>query len=357
MKNYDFYNTLKDVPFNFLVLNVLIISPTQKGIGGIAQHVQGLSNFLKQKGHYIDFISSENTFTLPFKGLRNPTFMISAFFKTKLKKDNDIVHAHNLPAALPMKNASGKKILTIHGVYSEQVDLLHGKTTGKLSCTYEKDALTWADAITVITKEAYNYYTNLGFRVHHIPNAIDVSSLPTKADKRYEKQIIFAGRLSKEKGILTLLEIAKDLPEDYHLLILGAGPEENKVKEATKKTSHIHFLGYQPKEKTIELIRGSNILIQPSVMEGISSTILEAMACKTPIIATKIGGNKEILEDGKTAILIESDHGKIVEAIYTLMSEKQKAEKLREEAFRTVQKYDWSHVGNLYLNIYESLLQ
>lgn len=339
-------------------MQVLIISPTQKGIGGIAQHVQGLSNFLKQNGHKVEILSSENTFTLPIKGLKNPSFMVSAFFKTKLKKGNDIVHAHNLPSALPMKNASGKKILTLHGIYSEQIDMLHGKTTGKLSSSYEKDALTWADAITVITKEAYEHYTKLGFKVIHVPNAIDISSLPQQKDRRYEKQIIFAGRLSKEKGILNLLEVTKKLPDDVHLLILGSGPEEDKVKESVKSKPNLHFLGYQPKEKTIPLIRGSDVLIQPSIIEGISSTILEAMACKTPIIATNTGGNKELLENNKTGILVEPDATEnILEKTLDLISNKQKAQGLSEEAFKQVQQYDWSHVGNLYLNIYESLLQ
>ena len=339
-------------------MNVLIISPTQKGIGGIAQHIQGLSNFLKYKGHHVDIISSENTFTLPVKGLKNPSFMISAFFKSKLKRDNDIVHAHNLPSALPMKNASGKKVLTIHGIYSEQVELLHGRTTGKISGNYEKDALSWADEITVITKEAYNHYTKMGFKVHHIPNAIGISSLPVKKDRRYDKQLIFAGRLSREKGILTVLEVAKKLPDDLHLLIVGTGPEENKVKEATKGKPNLHFLGYQQKEKTIELIKGSDILMQPSMVEGISSTLLEAMACRTPIIATDIGGNKEIIEHNKTGMLVDTGSpDEILDAILHLISDKQSGDRICDEAFRKVQEYDWSHVGNLYLNIYESLLQ
>lgn len=339
------------------MLKVLLISPTQKGIGGIAQHVQGLSNFLKQNRHKVEILSSENTFTLPIKGLKNPSFMISAFFKTKLKKDNDIVHGHNLPAALPMKNMSGKKILTIHGIYSEQVDLLHGKTIGKILGSYEKDALTWVDAITVISKEAYDHYTKLGFKVHHIPNAIGISSLPQKKDRRYEKQIIFAGRLSKEKGILTLLDMAKILPNDVHLLILGTGPEEDKVRETAKSKQNIHFLGYQPKEETIPLIRGSDILIQPSLMEGVSSSLLEAMACKIPIIATNTGGNKEILEHDKTGILLEpNSHEKILDKILDLLSNKKKAVKLAENAFTKVHQYDWSIVGNQYLKIYSSLL-
>lgn len=339
------------------MLNVLIISPTQKGIGGIAQHVQGLSAFLRQKQHNVDIISSENTFTLPIKGLKNPSFMISALLKSKLKKNNDIVHGHSLPSALPMKNASGKKVLTIHGIYSGQVELLHGKTTGRLSNNYEKDALSWADAITVITKEAFDHYTKLGFKVHQIPNAIDINSLPQKKNRKYEKQIIFAGRLSKEKGILTLLDVAKQLPDNFHLLILGSGPEEEKVKETVKLRPNLHFLGYQSKEKTIELIRGSDVLIQPSLVEGISSTLLEAMACRIPIIATNVGGNKEILENNRTGILVEADAKRILETTLDLMADSNTRDKISEEAFREVQKYDWSHVGNLYLNIYESLLK
>jgi glycosyltransferase involved in cell wall biosynthesis len=336
----------------------LIISPTQTGIGGIAQHVQGLTQFLKNNGNKVDVMSSENTFTIPIKGLKNPSFMVSAFLKTKFKKGNDIIHAHNLPSALPMKNANGKKVLTLHGIYSEQVDLLHGTTTGKLSSSYEMDALSWADAITSISKEAQDHYTKLGFKVHLVPNAIDMSSLPKKEERLYEKQIIFAGRLSKEKGILDVIEMSSKLPQEMHLLILGSGPEEEKVRAVTKVRPNVHFLGYIPKERTISLIRGSDVLIQPSLVEGISSTLLEAMACKTPILATGVGGNKELLEHEKSGIVIEPNlPQKILDGIMELISNKEKAIKLKEEAFKQVQKYDWSEVGKLYLNIYESLLR
>ena len=90
-------------------MKILLISPTDKGIGGIAQHVNGLSQFLTNQNHKVDIISSSNTFTIPVKGLRNPSFMLSSFLKTRSIKGNDIVHAHNIPAALAMKKTSGKK--------------------------------------------------------------------------------------------------------------------------------------------------------------------------------------------------------------------------------------------------------
>lgn len=338
-------------------MKILLISPTQSGIGGTAQHVQGLKKFLEQKNNQVEIISSENTFIIPVKGLKNPSFMISSLLKAKFKKNQDIVHAHNIPSALAMKNTSGKKILSIHGIFSKQIDELHGKTTGSLSEKYEHDALEWADAITVISKEAYDHYSKLGHAVFQVPNGINVSSFPCNEDRRYEKQLIFAGRLSKEKGIDMLIEIAKKLSSDVHLIILGNGPEENKIQNLDKSQENIHYLGYQPKEKTLSLISGSDILIQPSIMEGISSTILESMAANTPVIATNVGGNGELIETEKNGILVEpNDVLNFNKQIDLLINNEELRKSLANQAQKTVEKYDWNQVGNLYLNIYESVL-
>jgi glycosyltransferase involved in cell wall biosynthesis len=338
-------------------MKILIISPTQSGIGGIAQHVQGLTKFLEKNSHKVEIISSENTFTIPIKGLKNPSFMVSSFLKTKFKKNQDIVHAHNIPAALAMKNTSGKKILSLHGVFSQQIDQLHGKITGNISKKYEQDALTWADAITVISKEAFDYYTLLGYTVFQVPNAIDITSLSQNKDRRYPKQVIFAGRLSAEKGIDTLIKIGKKLPTDVQLIILGIGPEEQKIKNLAKNWKNVHYLGYQNKENTISLIRGSDILIQPSLKEGISSTILESMACNTVVIASNVGGNTELIENSINGIIKDpKDSDSFVEQIMILLENTELRKSLENQALKTVEKYDWNQVGNLYLSIYESVL-
>ena len=336
-------------------MKILLITPTQTGIGGIAQHVSGLANFLKMNGHDIDIISSDNTFTIPIKGLLNPSFMISSFLKTKFKNDYDLVHAHNIPSALGMKNIRGKKILTIHGVYSKQIKQLHGNTAATFSQKYENTALCWADAITVVSKEAYDHYTDLGYSVYQIPNAIDISSLTLDVDRRYEKQIIFAGRLSQEKGINLLLEISQKLPENLNLIILGSGPEEKKVQDLAKTQNNIHYLGYQSKEKTISLIRGSDVLIQPSLNEGISSTLIEGMACKIPVIATNVGGNKELINNNQTGFLVDSN-SQFLDKIEYVFSNKAELKTIKENAFVNVQQYDWKHVGGKYLELYNKLL-
>ena len=338
-------------------MKILQISPTYSGIGGIAQHVRGLENYLKQTDNLVDVLSSDNSFTLPIKGLKNPSFMLSSSLKVKFMKKYDIIHAHNIPSAKAMKNSKGKKILSLHGIFSQQVDELHGKTTGNISKKYEKYALRWADAITVVSKEAFDYYVNLGYPVFQIPNAIDISSLTSNKDRRYQKQIIFAGRLSHEKGINLLIELAHKLPFESDLIILGSGPEEKRIQNLIKTQKNVHFLGYQNKEKTISLIRGSDLLIQPSLQEGISSTILEAMACNTLVVATNIGGNKELITDNETGFLVNSNStSQIIEKINYVLSNPLKSKVITNNAFTYVKQYDWNVIGKKYLNLYQKIL-
>jgi glycosyltransferase involved in cell wall biosynthesis len=338
-------------------VKILIGSPTSTGIGGIARHVQGLTNFLKSQGHTIEIISSDNTFTIPIKKLKNPSFMLFAFIKSSFKKNFDIVHAQGPPAAFAMKNASGKKILSLHGIHHKQVKLLHGNIAGVLAQKYETFALEWADVITVSSKEMLDYYKEKGYHVEFTPNAFDIEGLPTGEDRRFEKQIIYAARLSKEKGIIDVLEISKKLSKDIHLIILGDGPEVTKVKKIASTRTNVHYLGPKPKEETIALIRGSDILIQPSLMEGgISYTLLESLACKTPIICTPVGGGREFFSHLENCYLIEpGDHHDMLNGITKLMTNAKIYQNLVDSGYNSVQKFSWNIIGLDYLKLYEKL--
>jgi len=339
-------------------MNILIISPTHKGIGGVARHVQGLSNFLKKEGHEVDIISSENTFTIPITKLKNPSFMISSYIKTKFSKKYDIIHAQNIVTAFAMKNVSGKKLLAIHGIHHQQVNHLHGKKAGNLAKNYEDLAIDWVDAITVSSKEMLEYYSKKEKDTFYLPNALDLESINNKLEKQYNKQIVYAARLSKEKGILEVLTIAEKLPEDIHLLILGTGIEESKVKEISKRKSNVHFLGYQSKEKTLDIIGSSDLLIQPSRMEGgLSYTLLESMACGTPIICTNAGGAKDTLFHMENCYIVESNNpDELLSAIISMMDNTEMRKKLSSNALEEIKSHDWSIIGPKYLEIYKKLI-
>ena len=338
-------------------MKILIISPTQSGIGGTAKHVQGLTNYLESKNHFVEIISSENTFTIPIKKLKNPSFMLSALIKTKFGKNYDIIHAHHPMAALAFKGSSAKKVVTFHGVFSNQIGMLHGKTAQNLSNKYEQNALKWADAITTGSKDSFDYYSNQGYHPYYIPNAIEIDSLPLDINQKYEKQIIFVGRLSKEKGIKSLIRLSEILPKNIHLVIVGSGPLENEIKKTAKDHSNVDFLGYLPKNKVIPLIRGSFALIQPSLAEGISTTMLEAMACKIPIIASNVGGNRELVINNENGFLVNPESiNEINEKIIELSENKILIKNFGQKSSELIKNFEWKNIGKKYLELYESLL-
>lgn len=338
-------------------MKILIVSPTQQGIGGISQHVTNISKFLIKNRHFVKIISTENTFHLPISGFKNISFAIFAFLKTRRIKDFEIIHAQNPLAALTFKNIQCKKVLSLQGMYSENISMLHGNNLGKFSQFIENMVLKWSDAIVVSSQDMFEIYKKIHERVFLIPNAIDIESLPKESDKKFENQIIYAARLSKEKGFLDILQIMKNLPKNSHLIIIGNGPEVSKVKNIEKKFPNVHYLGIQNKQNTIKLIRGSDILLQPSLLEaGTSTSILEAMACKTSVISTSVGGNKECIRHMETGYIVNPNSpNEILKGINFLLSENGKKNEIIENAYTEVQKNDWKEVINMYLKLYEEL--
>ncbi len=124
--------------------------------------------------------------------------------------------------------------------------------------------------------------------------------------------ICFIGRLAPIKNIPFLLSALEEICALYplvRLLLVGDGPEKNALKEfvATKNlTENVFFLGTRNDVRDILSI--CQLFVLPSLSEGVSISLLEAMSMKVPVVATNVGGNAEVIEDGKTGILVESNN-------------------------------------------------
>lgn len=113
---------------------------------------------------------------------------------------------------------------------------------------------------------------------------------------------LFVGRLVPEKGILTLLSTWSDIA--FPLKIMGKGPLLSKIQPILKERKRmIHYLGWQPHENMLQLMRQARFLILPSEWyEGLPMTLLAAFACGLPIIGSQFGSLEELIQDGKTGL-------------------------------------------------------
>ena len=117
-----------------------------------------------------------------------------------------------------------------------------------------------------------------------------------------EKYFLFFGRLSREKGVRTLLEAFMDLP-DCRLKVVGTGPKEEELRTfvRTNGMKNVEFLGYKRGKELQDLVAGAYFVIVPSEWyENNPMTIIEAYSVGTPVIGAKIGGIPEIVVEGET---------------------------------------------------------
>jgi glycosyltransferase involved in cell wall biosynthesis len=336
-------------------LRILLLSPRVSGVGGIAQHVRRLARGLREAGHEVELVSIETLGVKLRKGLANPGYSVLAALKSMGEKF-DIVHGHNLPSAPAVKLAKAHaRIVTLHGVYSRQIRLLYGGMLGSMAELFERWILRGVDAVTAVSLEAVKYYRSLGLKAIHIPNAIDLSEMPNEAERVSEPQITYLGRLSKEKGIDILVRAA--LMGLRGIVIAGDGPMRSLVEIAAQK-GLLKFLGPLPRAKALKILAGSDVVVLPSREEGVSTVLLEAMALRVPIVATRVGGTLEILRDNEDALLVNPDPHEIKEAVMRLLTQAELAKTLTINAYqRLIGNYNWDIIERKYLTLYERLLE
>lgn len=123
----------------------------------------------------------------------------------------------------------------------------------------------------------------------------------------------YIGRLSSDKGILEFLEAISLLPQQYKILIIGDGPLNSKVKESCSVSNRdIVLLGWINNENLPEYYNQIKLFILPSYKEGLPNSILEAMACGTPILATPVGGIPWLIQDSITGYILQKNTPEII---------------------------------------------
>ena len=130
-------------------MKILFISPRYSG--GIGGHAARLAEKLNEFGFEVKLMHTPH---VPLKKLKNPSFTILSSLKTLFGKDAyDVVHAFNVPSAFAMRYAKAKKkVLSVHGMFSDQVKGLHSTTTSAIADFTESRVLKWADKLTTDSK-------------------------------------------------------------------------------------------------------------------------------------------------------------------------------------------------------------
>jgi glycosyltransferase involved in cell wall biosynthesis len=192
---------------------------------------------------------------------------------------------------------------------------------------------------------------------------------PQNLEKKYD--LVFSGRLVRSKGIFLLLEAIKKIKksqpkagppraENIKLIIIGSGPLENKIKKYIVKNNlenNIELAGWLPTiEDLAKIYNQSKLMVMPSFNEGGPRVTLEAMACKVPVITTRVGVMIDIIKDRENGLFIDWDAKDIAQKITELLKDNNLREKIAENGYQTVQQFERKKIIKNYAEAYKNLL-
>jgi len=315
-------------------MKFLFISP--RFSGGIGGHAAMLADKLTQNGHQVKKLETTH---LPIKNLKNPSFAVLSSLRSLVDRDSyDIVHGFNIPSAYAMKYAKGKKkVLSVHGVFSEQVNTLHSKSVSSLAKSSESQVLQWPDKLTTDSKATQKIYKEkFDIDFEYLPSPLDTSMFENLAStEKIENQIAYVGRDSHEKGI----DILKDAESEIN--------------------GNVVYCTDRSWEDAMKIIKSSSIVVVPSRMESLPTTVKEAFYLNVPVIGTDVGGIPELIKNNETGILVPPENSsKLAQAINELLSDKEKSEKLALNGNTFVKNnMTWNVVLPKYIQFYEDLLK
>lgn len=320
-------------------------------------------------------------YNIPFERSPLKAENIKAFKKLKKlieKEQYDIIHCHTpvggvaarLAAMNCRKSGQSKVVYTAHGFhFYTGAPLLNWL----LFYPIERILAHETDLLITMNKEDYSRAKKFkAKRVVHVNGVgLDLNRFIPLSEKEKEtirkrlhlnQKDIFAitvGNLIKRKNQITLIGAVNKLANPhFHLFICGDGQEYGDLKKAASDlgvSGQVHFLGFR---KDIEKLCGAaDLFLFASVQEGLPVSVMEAMACGLPIVASKIRGNTDLIDNGKGGYLIcPKDTDGFANAIKSVIENKKKAENMKNYNFKKIKEYSKEKVMDQMAELYESLM-
>ncbi|MEM3499910.1 MAG: glycosyltransferase family 4 protein [Candidatus Bilamarchaeaceae archaeon] len=352
-------------------------------VGGGEVWLFHLSKILVNKGYGITVISYKhpkcmrNEILSGIKILRIGLFPIAGvqpYFKRAIvsafgvivygfKLEYDILLVNQtfplLPSYLVSKIKRKPIIAVFHDIYGLKFSLKEkGLIKGLIRGIVELISIKLDyDIILTVSESTKRKLVNVGVKenkIHVVGGGVDLNEIDFVNEQKSPKPtIIFVGRLVRLKKVENLLLAFKKVITKVHdaeLYIVGSGPQENMLKKLAEEldlTSKVFFTGYVSEEEKIRLMKKAWVLVQPSVAEGFGLVLVEANACKTPVIAVDSGGPREVIMEGRTGFLVEANNiGQIAEKIIEILEDKNRILKMGEDGRRVVEEnYTWEKVA------------
>ena len=319
--------------------------------GGIEVHHPRFFVGLGQSLHFLEGRSY-------YHGVRGAVDTIRASFPF------DLIHAHFIYADGVAAHRLSRRyrvpfVVTEHapwGSWLERAGLLRAavEAAREASCIM---------AVSRYVRDTIVDYTGDPDRVRVIPNGVDERVFRPNGPSR-ERQILYVGLINFNKGIDTLLEamrIVRGRWQDAGLVLVGGSfyrntrLQQERLQALARElglADCVAFVGQRPPEEVARFMRESAVVVLPSRAESFGSVLVEALACGTPVVASRSGGPEDIVDDEVGKLVPTGDPEALAQAIVAVLEQPDRydAARLREHALR---RFGWTTIERELREVYE----
>ncbi|CAN5322458.1 hypothetical protein BH18ACT12_BH18ACT12_23370 [soil metagenome] len=257
--------------------------------------------------------------------------LLAGFVRAARRVDADLLHAHWIPAGWVAARSGKPYVVQVWGT-----DVELARRVPQLA----RRVLSGAELVIAASTALADSASVLGAReVRVIPSGVD---LPSEVGEEAEPpEVLYAGRLSPEKGVLELVEATRGM----QLVVAGDGPLRDRVPGAR---------GFVPHDELQRLYARAAVVTCPSRREGFGVACLEAMAHGRSVVATDVGGLRDLVVDGETGLVVPArDPAALRDALETLLADRKLRHRLGAAAReRARQKFSWETVTDATLAAY-----
>ncbi len=278
-------------------------------------------------------------------------------------KEYDIIHFHEADFSFPLFSLLTKKpkIFHLHGI-----DLNFFKRYHLNRFILKNTADLYISISTQMSKDL----VELGIpesKIAYLPNAVDVNRFSPKKEKE-ENLILFVGRINPAKGVHILIDSLQHIKKPLKLVIIGPVVKDREyfqdllngsIKKINQEGTHkITYLGPLNHQEIIQWYQKASILVLPSFFEALPVVLLEALACGTPVVATRVGGIPDIVQDHENGLLVPpNDPLKLADAIQYLIDNEEARTRIANEGRKSVvERFSLDAITKRLCSIYENML-
>jgi glycosyltransferase involved in cell wall biosynthesis len=287
---------------------VTILTGACNSNGGATQDGIEIINF--------DFLGAmRRSYTPGHLTLFRQILFLSTLLSRRHDLDYDIYHGHIYSSGLLANSLAGRfggaSVNTIHGSYYPVWSMLRNPLAASFYRAAERRLATLLSEKAHLQIHVSGYFADKvrewgdATRVKVISNGVDVDAFNPGVKGCFDSEvpvILTARRLVKKNGLEYLIQAMDFLEDECRLVVIGDGPERNRLENMAGDSEKVEFLGSVPHERVPTFIASADISVVPSIIEASSLFMLEAMAMAKPVVASSVGGLPEAL--GGAGVLV-----------------------------------------------------